>query len=226
MKKLEFLPPDAIVQNEAEAQKKVLDGIKLKLTFKPYLITFSNNNNDDTSVAFCWRSLLADKKSEITIFAFEDDLNLMKDFDNYEYIPLSQESTFIIEDRIFTIKHSHKGYELMELPYVYSEQQAKSIARVINADSNLVWDICLAHCENEPLCYVWYGKSNIDESKSFYIPVFPEDVDKINYLDYLGFINKNKPIINEKMIYEFVYDKTAGLVIKRLCPMLNDGPHS
>ncbi len=214
---LEFIPLDAIVQNEAQAKDQVLKATKLNIDFVPILLDFYNNyEEDDFVIAFAWKSIHL-KNAEMLLFAFEEDIKLPQNYENYDYIPLTQESTFIIKDRFFTIKHSNKGYELMELPYLYSEREAKSTAKIIDADPNLKWDLCLGYIDNAPACYVWAGLSSQSSNEDLYLPVFENDNEIIEQIDYIGFINKNKPIINDGFIYEITQTNRDGILIKKIC---------
>ena len=214
---IEFSPHDAIVQNEAQAKSKVLEQTKLNIDFVPVLLSFYNNyDDDDFEIAFAWKSIHLEN-AEMLLFAFEEDIKLTHIYENYDCIPLSQESTFITKDRIFTIKHSNKGYELMELPYLYSEREVKSAAKLIDANPDLKWDICLGYINKEAACFVWVGKSPISGIEDLYLPVFGSDNEIVEEIDCVGIINKNKPIINAGFIYEIKKTKTEGLIINKIC---------
>lgn len=217
-----FTPLDAVVQNEVEAKKRIPQLANLNINFTPCLLLFDNINDLETDVAFCWKGTLEDK-TEIFIFAFEDDKYLMGEFDNYEIVKLSQESTFIIGDRIFTLKHSYRGYELMELSYVYSERQVRSIAHVLDIETDLIWDICLGYYEQKPLCYVWRGQT-INHEGSFIIPIFGCDADKVEFIEEFKVINNERAIITDNGIFEVGSSEKEGKILKKICSAVTSLP--
>lgn len=218
-----FIPKDAVIQNEADARMYIPQLANMNINYIPCLLLFDNIDNLETDVAFCWKGTLEDK-TEIFIFAFEDDKYLMGEFDNYEIINLSQESTFIIGDRIFTLKHSYRGYELMELSYVYSERQVRSIAHVLDIETDLIWDICLGYYKQKPLCYVWRGQT-IDHEETFIIPIFGCDADKVEFfIEELKVINNERTIITDNGIFEVGSSDKEGKILKKICSAIKSLP--
>ena len=104
-------------------------------------------------------------------------LDAVQNPDKIEYIHLHKNDTIIIKNRIFTIKKENKNFQVIELPFISSEQQAISIANILNNrdTSDYYWRICEGTHNNIPIGYMWVGVCIEDYSKTVSLPLFATD---------------------------------------------------
>ena len=195
------LTMDSIVKSSIDAKAIFFNKSGIEIDFYPVIINFYIHSKKITSL--CWKGTRQDLDHDIIISALGSPIDDIQNPEKIEYIPLNNDDTIIIGNKIFSIKkeEENENFHFIESPFVFSEKLAISIANnLTGADtSNYFWRIYEGAHNNNPICYMWIGVCIEDYNKSVTLPVFAENqnfdlVDDITPLSISDIITYNGSI--------------------------------
>jgi hypothetical protein len=201
MKSKNFIP-DSTVLNSADAKNFFFNKSGIKVNFHPIVINFYQN--DEKKSSLCWQGKHKKLKHDVIISIIFDPLDAIQNPDKIEYIPLHKNDTIIIKNRIFTIKKENKNFQITELPFICSEQQAISAANILseNDTSKFHWRICEGTRYNNPIGYIWVGICIEDYEKTVCLPAFSSDQHILNLINDITPLNISDIITYKDSIYQ------------------------
>ena len=159
----------SMIYTSTDAKIFFLNKTGLEIDFYPFIINF--HKQDKVISSLCWKGKHPELKNDTVISAIQIPLHVIKETEKIEYIPLNKGDTVIIRRRVFTIDEESEDFRIVELPYIFSEKHAISIANILsNSDtSEYFWRIYKGTNRGKFVCYVWIGLSIDMLSKSFKI---------------------------------------------------------
>lgn len=216
MKTTSFLPQDCICSAK-DAQEIFIQRNGKRLNFKPFIINFHKDDYFISSI--CWKAENSEESNkEIVISALRVPADILNEFSKTEYIPLNLGDTLILNGRILTVEEHDGEIMLMQLPFVYSEECAKSIGNTLtgNDTSDFYWHLVDGIKNNKHLCYVWIGLCIRNPKKSLILPVFADEKHLISELDDMNPIPISTSLVINNGVYNY-YPDCDKLVLEFIC---------
>lgn len=204
------------VQSANDAQNLYFRNTGIKIEFTPSLINFHKENKTYSSL--CWVGHNETSQNEIIVLALKIPSNIPYSYKKIEYIPLTENDTVIIQGQIFTITQSVGGLCFRELPCIYSEKYAISVANILTGTNtkDYFWRIGIGTANNNRPCYIWYGLDLDNPNKNVTIPVFAKDTVLTKMINDIIPLNISEIIVKNNTIYQICVEKHM-LELKYLC---------